>query len=50
MTKFKLPMCALHKTSQFYLTVLHKYTTCYVMWNGEKNNIDKIKFFCDILK
>jgi len=43
MTQFKLPICTLHKTSQLYLTVLHKYMNCNVKWNGEKIKIGGIK-------
>ena len=41
--KIKRPICTLHKTSQLYLTVLHKYMNCNVKWNGEKINIGEIK-------
>jgi len=45
MTQFKRPICTLHKTSQLYLTVLHKYMNCNVKWNGEKIKIGEIKIF-----
>jgi len=43
MTQFKSPVCALHKTSQMYLTVLHKYMNCNLKWNGEKIKIGETK-------
>jgi len=43
MTKYKRPVCALHNTSQLYLTLLHKCMNCNVKWNGEKVKIDEIK-------
>ena len=43
MTKFKPPLCTLHKAPQLCLTVLHKYTNCYARWNGEKVKTDEIK-------
>ena len=42
MTVFDRLKCTLHKTSPFYLNVLHKYMNCNVKWNGEKINIDEI--------
>jgi hypothetical protein len=43
MTQFKRLICILHKTSQLYLTVLHKYMKCNVKLNGGKIKIDEIK-------
>ena len=43
MTIFDPLKCTLHKTSQLYLTVLHKYMNCNVKWNGEKIKIYEIK-------
>ena len=43
MTIFVPLMCTFHKTSQVYLTVLHKYMNCNVKLNGEKIEFDKIK-------
>jgi len=35
--------CTLHKTLQFYPTVLHKCMNCYEKWVGEKIKMDEIK-------
>ena len=43
MTKFKRLTCTLHKMSQFYLILLHKYMNCNVKWNGQKIKIEQIK-------
>jgi hypothetical protein len=41
--KTKRPISTLHKTSQLYLTVLHKYINCSVKWNAEKVKIGGIE-------
>jgi hypothetical protein len=40
----KIQKINVHVTSQFYLILLHKYIKCNVKWNGEKIEIDEIKF------
>jgi hypothetical protein len=42
MTQFKRLICTLHKTSQLYLIVLHKYMNCNVKLNGEKLEMVKL--------
>ena len=43
MTILKPAICTLHKTSQLYLTVLHKYMKCNVKCNCEKIKFDEAK-------
>jgi hypothetical protein len=44
MTQYKRLMCTLHKTSQLYLTVVHKHMNCNVKLNGEILKLVKLKF------
>jgi len=43
MTVFDRLKCTIHKTSQLYVTALHKYMDCNEKWNGEKIKFDGIK-------
>jgi hypothetical protein len=43
MTTLKRLIYTLHKTSQFYVIVLHKFMKFNVKWNSEKIKTDEIK-------